>query len=277
MFAIGGHRAVKALAISFLISGLPGTALAETIRIGGTGAVLGTMARLGEAFTKAHPEHAVKVLPSLGSSGGIKALRSGALEIAVTARDIKAEEKEAGLSAVKYGTTAFIFISHARAPALPLTKETIAAIYSGKQAEWSNGLPIRVILRPRQDSDTQILNKLSHQIEAAVSAAHGRHGMTVAITDTDSADQIERTPNAFGTSTLALVLSENRSVNMLPVDGVKPSQETFNNGTYAYTKDMYAVTVATPSSGTRQFLEFMRSPKGMDILKKTGHKLSQAQ
>ena len=115
------------------------------------------------------------------------------------------------------------------------------------------------------------MTRISAEIEAAVTAAHDKNGMTVAMTDTDAADQLEKTPGALGTSTLALVLSEIRTLNILPFDGVTPSIETLSNGSYAHTKDLYVVTTATPSNGVKQFLQFIRSPQGSDILKKTGH------
>lgn len=252
------------------------SALAETVRIGGTGAALGTMQLMGAAFQKAHPEHSVKVLPSLGTSGGLKALQGGALDVAVAARDITPEEKAAGLSSQMYGTTAFIFVSHAKAPMQSLTKEAIEAIYSGKQASWSNGQPIRLVLRPKGDSDTKQLTKFSPAIEAGVMAAHAKSGMILAITDSDSADQLDRTPGAFATSTLSLVLSENRNVNILPLNGVKPTLQTLTNGTYPHTKDMYAVTGTSASSGAKQFMQFLRSPQGLKILHNAGHKATVA-
>ena len=57
---------------------------AETIKIGGTGSALGDMTRLAEAYMRANPDTKVVVLPSLGSAGGIKALRAGAIDIALT-------------------------------------------------------------------------------------------------------------------------------------------------------------------------------------------------
>lgn len=270
------HFQVHIFGFLVLLANVSSSAFAETVRIGGTGAAVGTMQLMGEAFQKAHPEHSVKVLPSLGTSGGLKALQGGALDVAVSARDVNPEEKAAGLSAHRYGTTAFIFVSHGKAPIQPLTKEAIAAMYSGKQASWSNGQPIRLVLRPKGDSDTKQLTKFSSDIEAAVMAAHARSGMTLAVTDSDSADQVEKMPGAFATSTLSLVLSENRNFNILPVDGVKPSSQTLNDGTYPHTKDMYAVVGTNSSAEAKQFLQFLRSPQGLEILKKTGHKPSVA-
>ena len=145
---------------------------------------------------------------------------------------------------------------------------------AGRQASWSDGTPVRLVLRPKGDSDTKQLIKFSHEIEAAVMSAHARNGMTMAVTDSDSADQVDKLPGAFATSTLALVLSENRDFNILPLDGIKPSIQTLADGSYPHTKDMYAVTGTNPSASAKQFLQFLSSPRGIEILKKTGHKLS---
>lgn len=152
---------ISSLVLSVVFAGLSYSALAETIRIGGTGAALGTMQLVSEAFQKAHSQHNIKVLPSLGTSGGLKALQAGALDVAVSARDVSAEERAAGLAGYKYGTTAFILVSNSKASPQPLTKETIAALYSGKQDNWSNGQPVRLVLRPKSDSVAQAVSTLS--------------------------------------------------------------------------------------------------------------------
>lgn len=263
---------VSVLSVSSISFVIAGNAVADTIRIGGTGSALGTMSLIATEFSKKHPDHVVRILPSLGTSGGIKALQSQALEIAVTSRDIKPEEKAAGLNSVKYGTTAFVFISNRKNPDIKLTNDTIAAIYSGKQAAWSNGEPLRMVLRPREDSHTKYVEKMSPEIAAAVQSAHTKQGMIVAITDSDAADHVEKIPGAVGTSTLALVLSEERRLKVNPLNGVTPSTQTLLDGSYPMTSDMYAVTGSSPSDATKQFIQFLRSPQAAEILTRTGHK-----
>lgn len=271
-----GHSVVwvAAIAATTLMSAFAvSPSMAETIRVGGTGAALGTMRLLGDAFAKERPEHVVVVLPSLGSSGGIKALLGGAVEIAVSGRDVKPEEREGRVNAIKYGTTPFVFSAHREAPDLQLTKQSIADIYSGKTQNWSNGNPIRLVMRPKTESDTALLRKMSPAIDSAVAQALEKPGMVTAITDTDTADQIEKFPNSFGTATLALILSESRALKVFPVEGVMPAARTLSDGTYPYYKDCFIVMSAKPSSGTQQFVEFMSTPKGRDILQKTGHQV----
>lgn len=250
-----------------------GHALADTVRIAGTGAATGTMRLLGKAFEKVQPQHAINVYDSLGTSGGIMALQRKRLDIATGARDLTIPEKESGLESRKYGASPFIFVSHPETPPLPLDLQKIADIYSAKMATWANGKPIRLVLRPLASSDTALLAGMSADISAAVAAALQKEGMIVSMTDTDAADQVETTRGAFAASTLAVVLSEGRHVTVHPVDGVIPSVESVSTGRYPYMKDLYLFSRKQPSDATRQFLEFVRSEQGAQILRATGHKV----
>jgi len=247
-------------------------ASAATVRIGGSGAAIGTMRLLGQAFEEGHPDHAVRVFDGLGTSGGIKALRAKRLDIAVASRNIEAGEKDSGLTAHRYGTSAFVFASHPDTPFLSLTQEQIAGIYANQLATWPNGKPLRLVLTPRGDSDTELLGRISPEVRAAVEAAHARKGMIVAMTDTAVADQVETTPGAFATSTLAVILSEGRHVTVHAVDGIVPSVDSLTTGSYPYVKDMYMFTSRQPSDAAKQFLEFVRSAQGAEILRAAGHK-----
>lgn len=245
---------------------------AETIKVGGTGAAMGSMKRLGEAFERLHPEHTVLETPSLGSTGGIKALTVGAISIALSGRDLKPEERQAGLQAVLYGTTPFVFAAHKSALDMKLSPATLAEIYSGRQSTWPNGVPIRLVTRPRTEGDTALLRKISPAMDQAIESTLSRQGMVVAVTDTDSADQLEKYPNSFGTTTLALLTSEQRDLKMFAVNGVTPSVATISDGSYPYVKDLYLITAHGASSGTRQFVQFILSKQGRDILRSFGHR-----
>src|SRR3990172_6672787 len=49
------------------------SARAQELTLGGTGGSLATMRILGDAFSKANPGTRLKIVPSLGSTGGIEA------------------------------------------------------------------------------------------------------------------------------------------------------------------------------------------------------------
>ena len=73
------------------------TALAgELIRVNGSGAALDMMTLLNDAYQKLHPEIRIEMLKPLGSSGAIKALLAGALDLAVSSKTAAARAGGAG-------------------------------------------------------------------------------------------------------------------------------------------------------------------------------------
>lgn len=250
-------------------------ARAEPIRLGGTGSALGTMQKLAEAFGRVQPQFALTIVPNLGSSGGLKALRDGLVQIAATSRPLKPEEAAAGLSAVEYGRTAFV-LATSKAGVDGLSLAQVADIYSGRQSRWEDGTPIRLVLRPASDGDTALLGGFSAQVKEALAAAMSREGMVVAMTDQDSADGIERLPGGLGTSSLALLRAEGRRLHALAIDGVRPSVASVADGSYPHAKPMYLVTKGVASPSVAQFLAFVGSPEGRRILTETGHVLPPA-
>src|SRR4030042_4023517 len=108
------RRFMRILLLGVLISGLllHSTALAEgVLKIGGTGTSLGSMQLLAKAFEKSHPGiKVVVILPSIGSSGGIKAVSKGSIDIGLSARPLKDEERNLGVLTTEYARTPFILV-----------------------------------------------------------------------------------------------------------------------------------------------------------------------
>ena len=79
---------------------LAGKALAaDTLTIGGTGSATELLRQVGAKFTAAS-EVKVDVIPSLGSTGAIRALADGKLDIAVSARPLKAAGDSRGSKSI---------------------------------------------------------------------------------------------------------------------------------------------------------------------------------
>jgi phosphate transport system substrate-binding protein len=259
--------ALAVLAV-LLVSGSR-SAVAETIRISGTGGATGTMRILGEAFRKSNPGIRVDILPGMGSSGGVKAVLAGRLDIGVIARALTGEERAQGGVETRYARTPFVFGVNGTLKMTGLTLEGLAEIYAGKR-DWENGERIRLVLRPPEDSDIPALKSVSPAMSAAVDTAMRRKGMIVATTDHDAADAIESVPGAFGGTTLSLVLSEKRALRVLALGGVVPSVRTMADRSYPYSKTFFMATRKNPSNAVRRFIDFVRSPAGAAILAKNG-------
>ena len=241
----------------------------QTIRISGTGSAIGTMRILGEAFRRSNPGIRVEILSGMGSSGAIKAVLAGRLDIGLSARALSGEERAQGAMATKYARTPFVFAVNPSLKMTTLTLDEIVGVYRGER-DWENNKRIRLVLRPTEDSDTPVIKRMSPAMSAAVDIALHRKGMMMAMTDQEVADAIESVPGAFGGTTLALFLSEKRSFRIISVNGVMPSTRTMINRSYPYSKTFLMITGKNPPVPVRRFIDFVRSPKGAAILARYG-------
>ena len=258
-----------AVLAALLIFG-PRDALSDTIRISGTGGAIGTIRFLGESFRKLHPDIQVDIVPGMGSSGAIKAVLAGRLDIGLCGRPATGEERARGAVDTRYARTPFVFGVHRTVARTGMTLASVVEIYAGKRKRWEDGGRVRLVLRPPTDSDIPLLRNMSPEMDAAVENALRREGMIVAQTDQEAADAIENTPGAFGATTLALVLSEKRAIRVLALNGIDPSVRAIVDGSYPYAKTFCMVTRKDPPAAVRRFLEFMRSLAAAAILAKNG-------
>jgi phosphate transport system substrate-binding protein len=233
------------------------------------------MTLLAQAYSQIDPSFQLEVVPNLGSTGGIKALLSGATHIAVASRNPKPEESAAGLRAHEVGRTAFV-LATTKENVTGLTLPEVADLYAGRQSKWSDGQAVRLVLRPASDHDTALLAAFSPGVKDAVAIAMAREGMVFAMTDQDSADAIERLPGGLGTSSLALLMSERRRARALSIDGVTPTVANVASGRYPYVKPLVLLVKAGAPASLMQFVAFVGSAAGRCILTEAGTDVSSA-
>lgn len=247
------------------------TSHAQEIKIGGTGAALGTMQVLAQAYAKVQPDAKITVLASMGSGGGIKAVLAGAIQIGVSSRLLSDVESKSGASAVEYGRTPFVFAAAATNKVAGITTQNLVDWYVGKIDTWPDGSKVRLVLRPIGDSDSESIKAMSAAMRDAKSAAEQRKGMVFTVTDQETANAIEKVSGALGPSTLALLISEKRPLKALTLDGVVPSAQTIANGSYPMFKRLFVVTGPKTPPAAQAFVSFVQSAAGREILQQTGH------
>jgi len=274
---IFGSAARRILAGATLLLAVAGAgAGAETITVGGTGAALGPMRALAAQFAKLPPGHSVVVGPDLGSSGGLKALAAGAIDMAVIARPLTPQESAQGLVAVEYGKNPFVIATSMKGAGTFRTFNELADIYAGRRTTWEGGEPVRLVLRHRTDTDTALLESFSPELKLAMHVALARPGMIVASTAQEAAEKIEKTPGAIGASSLALIRTEKRQVRLLPINGVAPSARAVADGSYPFFKVMYLARKGAGTPAVALFFDFVASPRGRQILSDAGHSVAEA-
>lgn len=271
MYRLTGILRAALLAAPLLALCDAGSVRAEEIKIGGTGGALATMQLLAQAYAKSHPETRITVLPSLGSSGGIKAVNTGAVQLAVSSRPLNDTEIKQGAVEIEYGRTPFVFATSVTNKIAGVTIPELIDIYAGKTDKWPDGIKIRLVLRPLGDSDSEMIKSISPEMREAKIQAEQRKGMLFAVTDQETADNIEKIPGALGPSTLAQILSEKRGLKALKLNGVEPSAKSIADGSYPLHKRLFIVTSSKTPPSAQQFAAFVRSPPSREILRQTGH------
>jgi len=251
--------------------GIAKTTQAENVKIGGTGLGLGIMKIFAEAFEKSHPGAKIMVIPSLGSSGGIKALLNGALDIAVSGRPLIGEELGKGIDAKEIAKSPFIFIVNKNVTKDGLTPQELEEIFRGETLTWPDGKRIRLVLRPETDTATKMVRGISPGMNQAVSLAMSREGMIHAITDQESADIVEKIPGTLASSTLIQIYSEKRQVKILSFNGIEPGVKGLGDGSYPLSIPLYLVTPPKILQTAQKFLDFIYSEDGCKILTENGN------
>jgi phosphate transport system substrate-binding protein len=242
-----------------------------TLKIGGTGAAIAAITMVGAAFHQEHPGVRFVFPPSLGSSGGIKAVIAGALDVGLNSRALTEAERRHGLVVAEYARTPLLLVTSYRGAGVHFTLKQIASLYNGEIQSYPDGTPLRIIMRPDVEIDIHLVRSLSPEIDAAIQRAQSREGMAVAVTDRDNAEMLAKTRGALGWMTMAQLISENLDLIPLPLDNIAPNQANFASGKYPLFRTFSVVTAAQPTPLTKAFLEFLTSAGGWAILFRNGH------
>jgi phosphate transport system substrate-binding protein len=254
------------LALAVALDALP--ARADELRVGGTGEATALLVYLGKPFTQ-QTGIAVDVIPGLGSGGGISAAADGVIDIAVSGRKLSAGELARSMVQVMTMRTPYVFAT-SRREAVGMTEREIVGAFTAVNPTWPNGSPLRLILRPRAESDNQVLMSSFPGMAEALDQARQRPDLPIAATDQDNADMAEALEGSLISTTYTQLIMEARRLRPIAIGGVPPTIETFESGAYRYAKVFYVVFQRTPSAAALRFAQFLSSEEGARALREAG-------
>ena len=201
-----------------------------------------------------------------GSGSGIKAVQEGRCDIGLSSRDLKAEEKEAGLNGTILAYDGIAIIVNPQNPVTDLSLETIAKIYTGEITNWSEvgGSDAEIVLIGRE-------------------AGSGTRDGFESITDTEDAckyrqeltstgdviTSVSQNPGAIGYASVASVKD---SVKALAVNGVAPTEATIKDGSYVVQRPFVLVTKTGVklSDAAQKFFDYITSADANEIIAAAG-------
>lgn len=256
-----------------LLLGHQGIAAEERLRVGGTGATNELVKSLSATFA-VESGVTLELVPSLGTSGGNRAVADGVIDLSISGRPLNPAETAKGLVAVAELRTPFgLVTSHPKPNGLKSSE--VAKLYQSDRPVWSDGEPIRILLRPTNESDVLVLGNMFPGMSAAIARVRDRPELSIAATDQDNADMAEKTRGSLVGATFTQIVTEKRNLRFVAIDGVEPSLENYEKGTYPFGKTLYLVVVGPQKSpAVARLLTFLRSPKGAAALREAGVLLS---
>ena len=238
--------------------------------MGGTGGALSAMRQLGAAFTVEHPGLRIDVLPSMGSGGGVRALRDGAIDIAITGRPLTAEEQgDVNLNQIPLAVTPVAFLS-SHPQELNLAPDVAARMFSDPDARWPDGTPVRVIVRPETESDLSVVISQFQGLREAFAMARRRPDVPMAATDQENLELAVMMEGSLTVGTVLQVWSEGVRLYALPIDGVAPTLANLGAGRYPMGKQFFLVVREETSGTVDSFIDFVHSEDGQTMLRRFG-------
>lgn len=156
-------------------------------------------------------------------------------------------------------------VVHRQNPVNDLSLEQLQGIFSGKIRSWSQvgwvNKPIFFVNREegsgtRDAFESLVMKKGEISDEALVQDSNG-----------SVREIIANNPQAIGYISFGIV---NHQVKAIAVNSIKPSTATIKNNLYTLTRPFIIVLPGHPTPLARQFVDFVLSPEGQQILEKEG-------
>ena len=187
-----------------------------------------------------------------------------------------ADAEGAKLKITPIGREAFVFFVEPDNPVTDLKADDIRKIYSGEITNWSQlggkNQMIRAFQRPQNSGsqtmmqyfmgDTPLKEPMTYEVVGAM------EGIIRKVA------QYNNENGAMGYSFRYFVedLQQENDVRVLSVDGVAPTLENIENGSYPLTVDLCLITLEDAKNPyVEKMIEYCLSEEGQEIIGKTGY------
>lgn len=236
------------------------------VSVSGSTSIGPLMETIGEKFQEKNEGVSVEV-QQIGSSGGIKNAIEGTSEIGMSSRDLKDEEKSAGLKETKIAIDGIALITNTANPVKNLTMDQVKGIYTGKITNWKevggNDAPIVIVSREEgsgtRDGFQEIVGFESEELskDAQISDGSGNIKTTV-----------EGNENAIGYISFGYV---DEKVNSLKVNDVEPTDANVIDNKYPISRPFILVNKEDNlSEKGKALIDYILSDEGQALVSEKG-------
>ena len=233
-----------------------------TVTVAGSTSVMPFSEKLAEHFKIERRRITVDVQGG-GSSAGIQACMNGTVDIGMSSRELKGDEKVLRQIVICHDGIAVVV--HPRNPIRDITLEQVRAVYGGRIRNWKAlgwiDRNIDAVTR-EEGSGTR------GAFEELVMGKTDIHDSTMVQDSNGSVKEVVATdPYAIGYISLGVV---DAKVKALSVGGVLPTVENIRAGKYRMVRPFLYLTMGESGETARLFIAYVLSKEGQGILKKEG-------
>ena len=238
--------------------------LSGVVNTDGSTSMADVMAVLEETFEAANPDVNVNY-SGTGSGAGIEAVLAGTVDIGLSSRALKDEEKAEGAVENIVALDGVAVVVNPQNGVEDLTVEQIAQIFTGEITNWSElgGEDLEIAVLGREDgSGTRSAFEEIVGVENCV--YKNEYGSTG-----DVIGNVASNPNAIGYASLSAV---DDTVKAVKVNGVAPSEDTVKDGTYEIQRPFVMVTKegVALSAQAQAFLDYAMSDEVAEYIAAAG-------
>lgn len=247
-------------------SGASGTeAVSGTVATDGSTSMQKVIGALGEAFEQANKGVTFTYNPT-GSGSGIQAVSEGRCDIGLSSRNLKDDEKAKGLKQTVLALDGIAVIVNPKNGVKNLGVDQIAKIYTGEIKNWKElgGADGEIVVIGREagsgtrdgfESITKTAEKCKYRQELTSTG--------------DVITTVSQNANAIGYASLSAV---KQSVKTVTVDGVAPTEQTVQDGTYKVQRPFVLVTKegTALSAVAQKFFDYATSAEVSETIAAAG-------
>ncbi len=251
----------------------PPVSSSGVLKIAGSGSNLPLTRLLVQAYLKhsKKPLHSIHLYDSIGSTGGIHAVRDKAVHIGLLSRPLKRRERSPQLRLFPYAKVAVVLAAHPTVPMIAVGPKRLFDLFAGKQLRWSNGQRVVVLQRERGDSSHRAVERTFPRFAEVNNQAYKARRWRVLYSDQQMQRALLETRGAIGLLDYGLIQSQKLPLRVLQLYGHRPSLKALQQGSYPFAKQLRFVTLGSPHGLARDFLRFVYRPSAQSLLRSYGY------
>ena len=187
-----------------------------------------------------------------------------------------ARENNVTLNYTPIGKETFVFFVNKDSVVDDLTIDDIKNIYSGRVSSWDElgfkGLgEIKAYQRNEGSGSQTALLELMNGEKLKEPEKEKRVSSMEGIVEEISSYKNYKNSIGFTFRYYSTEMLNNKNIKLLKINGVAPTRENIENGTYPIIKEFYAVTRSDADEDTLKLLEWIKSNKGKKIIDDVGY------